>query len=75
MDKGYLMKFTKKTYTIKYRDGKIIGSGTRSKGNVFQLNPTKMTCLVEKVDNSWLWHRIMFHINFDNIVKVSLVHL
>ena len=30
-----------------------------------------MTCLVAKVDNSWLWHRRFCHIKFDNIVKVS----
>ena len=30
-----------------------------------------MSCLVAKVDNSWLWHRRFCHINFDNIVKVS----
>ena len=49
----------------------MIGTSTRSKGNVFQLNPIEMTCLVAKVDNSWLWHRIFCHINFGNIVKVS----
>ena len=70
VEKGYLLEFTEKTYTIKDRDSKMIWTGTRSRGNVFQLNPTKMTCLVAKVDNSWLWHR-RYHINFDNIVKVS----
>ena len=30
-----------------------------------------MTFLVAKVDDSWLWHKRFFHINFDNIVKVS----
>ena len=49
----------------------MIGTGTRTKGNVFQLNPTEITCLVAKLDNSWLWHRRFWHIDFDNIVKVS----
>ena len=53
------------------KDGKVIGTGTGSKGNVFQLNPTKMTFLVAKVDKNWLWHRIFCYINIDNIVKVS----
>ena len=52
MDKGYQLQFSKKTCTIKDRDGRIIGIGTRSRSNVFQLNPTKMTCLVAKVDNN-----------------------
>ena len=30
-----------------------------------------MTCLVAKVDYSWLWHKRFFNINFDNIVKTS----
>ena len=30
-----------------------------------------MTCLVVKVDDSWLWHKIFCHINFDSIVKTS----
>ena len=46
VDKGYQLQFTKKTYIIKDKDGKMIGTSTRSKGNVFQLNPTKMRCLV-----------------------------
>ena len=56
---------------IRGKDGKEIGIETRSRGNVFQLNPTKMTCLVAKVDDSWLWHKIFFHINFDSNVKTS----
>ena len=56
---------------IRDKDGKVIGIGTRSIGNVFQLNPTEMKCLVTKVHYSWLWHKIFCHINFDNIVKTS----
>ena len=52
MDKKYQLQFIEKTCTIKDKDGKMIGTGTRSKGSVFQLNPTEMTCLVAKVDNS-----------------------
>ena len=69
------MQFTENTYTIIDRDGKMIGTSTRSRGNVFQLNPSKMTCLVAKVDSSWLWHRRFYHINFDSIVKVSSTFL
>ena len=69
------MQFIEKTCTIKDKDGKIIGIGTRSKVNVFQLNPTEMTCLVVKVDNIWLWHRRFFHINFHKIVKESIIFI
>ena len=53
------------------KQGKLLGTSTRIRGNVFQLNPTEMTCLVANIDNSWLWHRRFYHINFDNIVKAS----
>ena len=49
----------------------MIGTGTRSRGNVFQLNPIEIKCLVIKFDKIWLWHRRFYHINFDNIVNVS----
>jgi hypothetical protein len=58
---------------IRDKDGKVIGIGTRSRGNVFQLNPTKTTCLATKVDDILLWHKIFFHINFDSIVKTSII--
>ena len=41
---------------IRDKYGKVNGIGTRSRGNVFQLNPTKMA----KVDESWLWHKRFF---------------
>lgn len=28
-----------------------------------------MTCLITKIDDSWLWHIRFCYINFDNIVK------
>ena len=71
VDKVYQLQFIEKTSIIKDKDGKLIGIGTRSRGNVFQLNPIEMTCLVAKVDNSQLWHRLFCHINFENIVKDS----
>ena len=30
-----------------------------------------MACLVTKVDDSWLWHKIFCHIRFESIVKTS----
>ena len=71
MDKGYQLQFTKKTCIIKDRDGKMIRMGTRSRYNVIQMNPIEITFLKDKLHNSWLWHRIFCHINFDNIVKFS----
>ena len=54
---------------IRYKDGKVIRTRTRSRGNVFLLNPNEMTCLVAKVDGSWLLHKRLCHMNFDSIVR------
>ena len=71
VDNGYQLQFGNDTCTIKEKEGKFLGTGTRTKGDVFHLNTTETTCLVAKVDNNWLWHRRFCHINFDNIVKAS----
>ena len=71
MDKFYQLQFGNDTCIIKNKEGKLLGTGTRTRGNVFQSNSTEITCLVAKVDNKWLCHRRFCHINFDNIVKVS----
>ena len=56
---------------IKDKDGKLIGIGIRSKGNVFNLNVIEMNFLVVRVDKIWLCHRRFFYIKFDNIVKAG----
>ena len=38
---------------IRDKDGKGVGIGTKSRGNVFHFNLTEMTCLVAKVDDSY----------------------
>ena len=35
VDKGYQLQFADKTCTFKDKEGNIVGTGTRSKGNVF----------------------------------------
>ena len=71
MDKGYQLQFGNDTCIIKNKEGKLLGTGKKTRGNVFQLNSTEITCLVAKIDNNWLWHRRFCHINFDNIMKAS----
>ena len=71
VDKYFQLKFTKKTCMIRDKDGNVIRIGNKSRGNVFQLNPIEMTCLVARVDDSWLWNKIFCHINFHKILKVN----
>ena len=73
VDKGYHLQFIEKTCMTRDKDEKVIRIGTRSRCNVFQLNPTEMTCLVAKIDDNWLWHKRFCHINIDSIVRTSRV--
>ena len=51
---------------------KLVGTTTKTPENVYILN-TKLDeeCHVNLVDESWLWHRRLGHIKFDNLVKVG----
>lgn len=51
--------------------GELISTGKQTKGNLFHLNTNVNNFLVEKVEDSWLWHRRVCHVNFDNLVMVS----
>jgi hypothetical protein len=50
----------------------LITIAARTSSNIYVLSEigNEKFCL-GKEDESWLWHRIMGHIHFDNIVKVS----
>ena len=53
MEKGYYLEFGNDTCTMKDKEGKLLGTYTITRGNVFQLNPTEITCLVAKFDSNW----------------------
>jgi hypothetical protein len=47
-------------------------TAARTSNNIYVLSEIgNEKCCLEKEDESWLWHRIMGHMNFDNLVKVS----
>ena len=50
--------------------GQLIGSGNQTKGNLFYLDLGECSCFIVKVEGSWLWHRMLCHANFDNMVKI-----
>ena len=51
--------------------GKLIGSNKQTKGNLFYLDLGDCSCFIAQVEESWLWHRRLCHVNFDNMVKIS----
>ena len=51
---------------------KVVGTAIRNKNNIYVLNSVKSErCYLSKVDESWLWHRRLGHLHFDNLVKIS----
>ena len=51
--------------------GKLIGSGKQTKYNLFYLDLGEYSCFISQVEERWLWHRRLCHVNFDNMVKIS----
>ena len=50
--------------------GKLIRLGTQTKGNLFYLELGECSCFIAQVEESWLWHKRLCHVNFDNLVKI-----
>jgi hypothetical protein len=71
-DRGCEVTFTTKNCKIKTlitRD--LIAKGVRTKNNVYVLKEDKEKCYLRKIDEIWLWHKRLGHLNFDHIVKLN----
>ena len=51
--------------------GNLVGSGKQTKRNLFYLDLSESSCFIAQVEESWLWHKILCHVNFDNQIKIS----
>jgi hypothetical protein len=52
--------------------GKLVTTTARTLSNIYVLSEIgNEKCCLGKEYESWLWHKIMGHFHFDNIVKVS----
>jgi hypothetical protein len=62
-----------KSYKIrKEGSGKLIATAARTSSNIYVLSEIgNENCFLGEEDESWIWHRRMGHIHFDNLVKVS----
>ena len=49
---------------------KLIGLGKQKKGNLFYLDLGECSCFIDQVEEIWIWHRRLCHVNFDNMVKI-----
>jgi hypothetical protein len=50
----------------------LVGTTARTSNNIYVLSEIgNEKSFLGKEDESWLWHRRMGHMNFDNLVKVN----
>ena len=72
-DQGHILIFNSKECE-KREEGPdiLVATTTRTPNKIYILNEIgkEIFCL-GKEDESWLWHKIMGHINFDNLVKIN----
>jgi hypothetical protein len=66
-----LVFYSKKCEIRKEESRKLVTTTIRTPRNIYVLNDIgNEICFLGKDDESWLWHKRMGHINFDNLVKV-----
>jgi hypothetical protein len=72
-DQGHKLTFDLEKCEIrKEGSGKLVDTATRTSDNIYVLSEIgNEKCCLGKEDESWLWHRRMGHMHFDNLVKVS----
>ena len=72
-DQGHKVTFDSQKCEIKKEGSrKLITTATRTSSNIYVLSKIgNEKCCLGKEDESWLWHRRMGHMHFDNLVKVS----
>jgi hypothetical protein len=71
-DQGHKVTFDSQKCEIrKEGSGKLIATAVGTSSNIYVLSEigNEMCCL-GKEDESWIWHKRMGHIHFDNLVKV-----
>jgi transposase InsO family protein len=72
-DQGHKVTFDSQKCEIRREgSGKLVGTAARTSNNIYVLSEIgNEKCCLGKEDESWLWHRRMGHMHFDNLVKVS----
>jgi hypothetical protein len=75
-DRGCEVVFTSKYCMIKsVNSGQVVAKGIRTYNNVFVLKEDIEEFHLRKHDESWLWHRILGHINFDHLIKLKNIEV
>ena len=71
-DQGHELIFKSKGCKIRNQGSrKLLATTTRNPNNIYVLDEIESEkCHLGKEDESWLWHKIMGHIHFDNLIKI-----
>jgi hypothetical protein len=72
-DQGHKVTFDSQKCEIRKEGSrKLVATAAITSSNIYVLSETgNERCCLGKENESWLWHRRMGHIHFDNLVKVS----
>jgi hypothetical protein len=71
-DRGCEVTFTVNNCKIKTTNTReLLAKGVRTENNVFVLKEDKEKFHLIKIDEIWLWHRRLGHLNFDHIFKLN----
>jgi hypothetical protein len=72
-DQGHKVTFDSQKCEIRKEGSrKLVTTTTRTSSNIYVLGEIgNEKCFLGKEDESWLWHRRMGHMHFDNLFKVS----
>jgi hypothetical protein len=72
-DQGHKVTFDSQKCEIrKEGSGKLVATAARTSSNIYVLSEIgNENCCLGKEDESWLWHKRMGHMHFDNLVKVN----
>ncbi len=74
-DQGHKVTFDSQKCKIRKEGSrKLVATTARTSSNIYVLRKIgNEKCFPGKEDESWLWHRRMGHMNFDNLFKWMLV--
>jgi hypothetical protein len=72
-DQGHTLQFDLEKCEIrKEGSDKLVKTMIKTPNNIYVLNEIgKERCFLGKRNESWLWHKRMGHMNFENIVKIN----
>jgi hypothetical protein len=70
-DKRHYMIFYSKNCQIRDVKTRLVGIATRTTNNIYILDEKKENCYLGNEDESWLWHKRLGHINFENMIQLN----